>query len=226
MNIAGLPTPEMTPTFSRRYSMTESLGSIGADDEFFPNPPTQTRPLSASEQHFLYKSHNALLARINDLERVLMRRRESGGYSNGVSSRPLSLASNVSSTGSVAMNSVAESEPSDEMFRLIADLKAERDELKRDVDGWRTRVGDMENQMGVLAKRVENERRDAWVARSRVGLLEVEKGVLMKKMEAVDELIEKEKVLWEQERQILKEENVECKNRIGELVSELEGVKK
>jgi hypothetical protein len=124
------------------------------------------------------------------------------------------------------MGSAAGSEPSDEMLRLIADLKAERDELKRDVDGWRTRVGDMENQMSVLAKRVENERRDAWVARSRVGLLEVEKGVLMKKMEAVDELIEKEKILWEQERQILEEENVECKNRIGELVSELEGVKK
>ncbi|KIM45925.1 hypothetical protein M413DRAFT_64626 [Hebeloma cylindrosporum] len=226
MNLAGLPTPEMTPTFGRRYSATESLGSTGADDEFFPNPPTQTRPLSASEQHFLYKSHNALLARINDLERVLMRRRESGGYSNGASSRPLSLASNVSSTGSVAMGSAAGSEPSDEMLRLIADLKAERDELKRDVDGWRTRVGDMENQMSVLAKRVENERRDAWVARSRVGLLEVEKGVLMKKMEAVDELMEKEKGLWEQERQLLKEENVECKNRIGELVSELEGVKK
>jgi hypothetical protein len=226
MNIAGLPTPEMTPTFNRRYSTTESLGSTGADDEFFPNPPTQTRPLSASEQHFLYKSHNALLARINDLERVLMRRRESGGYSNGVSSRPLSVASSVSSVGSMAMDSAAGSEPSDEMLRLIADLKAERDELKRDVDGWRTRVGDMENQMSVLAKRVENERRDAWVARSRVGLLEVEKGVLMKKMEAVDELIEKEKRLWEQERQTLEEENVECKNRIGELVSELEGVKK
>jgi len=223
MNMAGLPTPEMTPTFCRRYSTTESLGSTGADDEFFPNPPTQTRPLSASEQHFLYKSHNALLARINDLERVLMRRRESGGYSNGVSSRPLSVAS---STGSVALDSAAGSEPSDEMLRLIADLKAERDELKRDVDGWRTRVGDMENQMSVLAKRVENERRDAWVARSRVGLLEVEKSVLMKKMEAVDELIEKEKGLWEQERQVLKEENVECKNRIGKLVSELEGVKK
>jgi hypothetical protein len=121
------------------------------------------------------------------------------------------------------------SELSDEMLRLIADLKAERDELKRDVDGWRTRVGDMENQMSVLAKRVENERREAWVARSRIGLLEVEKGLLTKKMEAVDELIashEKEKELWEQDRRKLEEESVGCQNRIGELESELEGVKK
>ena len=73
------------------------------------------------------------------------------------------------------------------MLRLIADLKAERDELKRDADGWRTRVGDMEAQLSVLAKRVENERRDAWVARSRGGLLEVEKGVLAKKVTALEE---------------------------------------
>ncbi|KAF9569452.1 hypothetical protein CPC08DRAFT_183985 [Agrocybe pediades] len=218
MNMAGLPTPEMTPTFGRRYSKDSVATST--DDEVFANHPTQTRPLSASEQHFLFKSHNALLARITDLERALsMRRRESGGYSNGGSSRPASVASNFSSS----------SEPSDEMLRLIADLKSERDELKRDVDGWRTRVSDMESQMNVLTKRVENERRDAWVARSRVGLLEVEKDVLKKKMEELDNLFaehEKEKSERETEMTKLTADNASLKARIAELESQLEQTKK
>ena len=247
MNIAGLPTPEMTPTsFGRRYSNAESLshasdtgsGGGGGTDEFFPpNPPTQSRPLSTSEQHFLFKSHNALLARITDLERALsVRRRESGGgYSQtgSMSSRPVSVAeSSFSSSGDERYSrrgSMGSSEPSDEMLRLIADLKAERDELKRDVDGWRTRVNNLENQTGVLAKRVDNERRDAWVARSRVGLLEVEKGVLAKKLEAVDELLElheSEKELWDQEKKSLRKENDLLKTRVGCLEGELESVKK
>jgi hypothetical protein len=155
-SITGLPTPDLTPTSERRYS---GFSSSGTDEDF-----THSRPLSASEQHFLFKSHNALLARITDLERALSSR-----------SRPLSSESDVSSN--------ATSEPSDEMLRLIADLKAERDELKRDVDGWRTRVGDLEKQIGIYARRVEAERRDAWVARSRVGLFEVEKSTLEKDLE-------------------------------------------
>ncbi|KAJ2964350.1 hypothetical protein NUW54_g14240 [Trametes sanguinea] len=67
-------------------------------------------------------------ARITDLERALKR--------SGPRSRPVSCASDASSA------STALSEPSDEMLQLIADLKAERDELKKDVDGWRNRVAD------------------------------------------------------------------------------------
>ncbi|KAF8204841.1 hypothetical protein BJ912DRAFT_1052165 [Pholiota molesta] len=253
-NLAGLPTPEMTPTFGRRYSSAstgerDSISSFGfgagrnssataatEDDSFFPAPPTQTRPLSASEQHFLFKSHNALLARITDLERALMmRRRESGGaYSAGGSSRPMSAASSRSSLdGAGSASPLSSSEPSDEMLRLIADLKAERDELKRDADGWRTRVSDMEAQLGVLAKRVENERREAWVARSRVGLLEVEKGVLSKKLDAVEELNalrREEHALqqkrWEEERGRLVGKEDESRRKVGELEAELERVRK
>jgi hypothetical protein len=225
VNCTGLPTPEMTPTFPRRSSNTESVST--GDDGFFPSPPTQSRPLSTSEQHFLFKSHNALLARITDLERALsVRRRESGGYSNsnGGSSRPLSVVSNMTTSDSGSANG----EPSDEMLCLIADLKAERDELKRDVDGWRTRVADLESQIGVFAKRVENERREAWVARSRVGLLEVEKATLSKKLEAVDELNalhDKEKGLINDQKTLLKKENEEFKKRLDALETELEFVK-
>ena len=217
VNYPALPTPETTPTFPRR---TDSVST--GEDEFFPSP--QTQPLSTSEQHFLFKSHNALLARITELERTLsVRRRESSGYShsNGGSSRPLSVVSTMSTSD-------GNGEPSDEMLRLIADLKAERDELKRDVDGWRTRVADLSSQIGVFAKRVENERREAWVARSRLGLLEVEKATLSKKLNALDELValhDKEKEIINNQKTSLKKENEEFKRRLDALETEFELVK-
>lgn len=146
-----LPTPDSTPT-DRRFSESSDVECVAE------------QPLTTSEQHFLFRSHNVLLARIMDLERTLRSRSMSR-------SRPLSMASEASA---------ASSEPSDEMLQLISDLKAERDELKRDIDGWRMRVADADKQAGVLARRVEAERRDAWVARSRLGLLEVEKRSLDK----------------------------------------------
>lgn len=148
-----LPTPEMTPT-ERRFS-------FASDHETLIE-----RPLSVADQHFLFRSHNLLLSRITELERTLRNRVPP--------SRHLSYASDTST---------ASSEPSDEMLRLISDLKAERDELKRDVDGWRQRVADADKQVSMLAKRIESERREAWVARSRLGLLEVERSGLEKSVE-------------------------------------------
>lgn len=114
-----------------------------------------------TEHQFLAQSHAILLTRIADLERALKSR-----------SRPQSMVSDSSY-----------SEPSDELLQLIADLKAERDELKKDCSGWRTRVADLEKQTGVLAKRVDIERREAWVSRERVGLLEVEKRAVARQAE-------------------------------------------
>lgn len=204
--MAGLPTPEMTPTFKERRnsgnSSISSRSSLNSNLDIASNGEEESastsafsrmsqsskhRSLTASEQHFLFKSHNALLARITDLERALsVRRRESYGFASspldGNTSRPMSTISDVSSNS-------APGEPNDEMLRLVADLKAERDELKRDVDGWRNRVSDLEKQIGIFTKRIDNERRDAWVARSRVGLLEVEKTTLLKDVEAKESVI-------------------------------------
>ena len=140
----GLPTPEPTPT-------TERHASTGSESDW-------GRPSSVSnEQHFLFQSQAALVTRISELERALASR---------TLSRPASFAApDISSGGS---------EPTDEMLHLVADLKAERDELKRDIDGWRTRVADLEKQTSVLAQRVNAERLEAWIARERLGLLEIE----------------------------------------------------
>ncbi|TCD70465.1 hypothetical protein EIP91_003226 [Steccherinum ochraceum] len=163
----GLPTPEMTPVSDRRQSAasTDSSGSRHSS--------RGSRPLSISEQHFLFQAHQTLVQRISDLERALSARPRS---------RPQSCASDASSQSEVV---------SDEMLQLIADLKAERDELKKDVDGWRNRIADSEKQMSLLFRRIENERREAWVARERVGLMEVEKRAVEKTLE--------EKMVWGEE---------------------------
>lgn len=154
----GLPTPEMTPTSERRYSITSDASSSSMSSQ----GTRSSRSLSTSEHHFLYQAHAALVQRISDLERVLSTRPRS---------RPLSYASEVS---------IPSEPPTDEMLQLVADLKAERDELKKDVEGWRTRLSDSEHQVTLLVKRVEVERREAWVARERAGLIEIEKKSLEK----------------------------------------------
>ncbi|KAF7353096.1 hypothetical protein MVEN_01277600 [Mycena venus] len=161
---AGLPTPEATPTSTdRRFSgfshnSISSRGSLSSttsnrlsttEDDFLTASAAAARPLSASEQHFLFKSHNALLARITDLERALSFRNNGGSFREG-GSRPSSVASAVSAASGSSSSDEPSGEPLDEMLRLVADLKAERDELKRDVEGWRVRVGDMEKQLGVF----------------------------------------------------------------------------
>ncbi|KAH7888077.1 hypothetical protein F5I97DRAFT_1936078 [Phlebopus sp. FC_14] len=158
----ALPSPEMTPT-ERRFSSSSDQSTL------------VEQPLTPAEQHFLFRSHKVLLARINELERTLRSR------SSSFSRRDSYAASEVST---------ASSEPSDEMLQLISDLKAERDELKRDVDGWRMRVADANKQTGILAKRIDVERREAWVARSRLGLLELENSKLEKAMDEKTEVLQ------------------------------------
>ncbi|KAI0313452.1 hypothetical protein OF83DRAFT_534701 [Amylostereum chailletii] len=143
---------------------SERRASLESDSDW-----SNSRPFLDSEHQFLYQSQAALVQRISDLEAALKSR-----------SRPQSFQSDVSSQST--------SEPSDEMLQLLADLKAERDELKKDVDGWRTRVADLEKQTGTLARRVDQERREAWVARERVGLLEVERRTAVKVAEEKEAL--------------------------------------
>lgn len=224
---AGLPTPEMTPVLSRRCSVSESIrSSRSGDEDFFPAHPSH-RPLSVSEQHFLYKSHTALLMRITDLEKALSIRRTSmSGYSTGDGSRPTSTLSDTSLPSEVT--SPGSSEPSDEMLALVRDLKAERDELKKDVDGWRVRVADLDKQLVLVASRAENERKEAWLARSRVGLLDGEKAELVKRMEALDKVVaglEEEKLSIEQQNLALKEEVAIKDQRIEALEEELQKAK-
>ncbi|KAF8639971.1 hypothetical protein AX17_001219 [Amanita inopinata Kibby_2008] len=222
-NYAGLPTPEMTPK-DRRFSLAESIKNVASEDEYFPNLPARARPLSVSEQHFLVKSHNALLARITDLERILSMRLSSRSSYLLTNSRPASLASDFSTSSE--QSSSALGEPSDEMLQLIADLKAERDEYKRDVDAWRGRVNELDSKLAMMAKRVEAERREAWIARSRVGLLEVEKASLEKRLESCETSLASlgnEKRFLEVEKRKLQQEVSQINTELTEVRRQLQG---
>lgn len=182
-----LPTPELTPT-EHRFSLASDQESL------------VEQPLSVADQHFLFRSHHVLLSRITELERTLK--------SHASRSRHISYTSEAS---------VSASGPNDEMLQLISDLKAERDELKRDVDGWRQRVADADKQASLLAKRIESERREAWVARSRLGLLEVEKSGLEKSLEAKTATLAQstaEKELLTRERDGMKDEIMKLNVRL------------
>ncbi len=111
-----------------------------------------------------------LLARITELERVLT-----------VRTRSPSVAS--SSSRQLSISSVVSEQPSDEMLCLVRDLKAERDDLTRDICVYQTQMEQMERQIVTLTRRVENERCDAWQARERMGVLEVEKKQLSHALE-------------------------------------------
>lgn len=184
----SLPTPEPTPTSPippLHAALPTALPSLAsASTSVIPN---LDRPLSPTEQAFLFRSHTSLLCRISDLEQTI-----AGGRLRSSSCIGAELPTGVAlrkdedhgsnerpiSTTSMSTNSEPESlpsQPSDEMLQLVSDLKAERDELVRDADGWRMRVTDLEKQIGTLTRRVEAERREAWVVRERLGLVEVEK---------------------------------------------------
>ncbi len=161
---AGLPTPDGTPTFERRPSASSTASDevVGKDRR------------TASEEIFMQQSHASLLARISELELAL----SSQGRSR---SRPTSIMSDVSSTAS--------SEPPDELLHLVADLKWERDELNRDIDGWRQRVRDLEHSKGVMERRLDAERRENWLKGEKLGLVEVEKENLSRQMKMKESVI-------------------------------------
>ncbi len=215
-NHAGLPTPEATPNYlERHFSLSESIKS-SSDDEFFLPKATESRPLSAGEQHFLIKSHNALLARITDLERALSRRMSS---SVSYHRRPVSVSSDISYSSDQTGTTLGE--PDDEMLQLMADLKAERDEYKRDVDAWRGRVNEMDNKLAMMAKRVEAERRDAWIARSKAGLMEIERTSMGKKLEGSEALLTK----VQEEKKALELQNRHLQDEIARARTDLIQVK-
>jgi hypothetical protein len=106
------------------------------------------------------------------------------------------------------------------MLHLVADLKAERDELKRDIDGWRTRVASLDQKTGELAQRVDRERREAWVARERLGLLEIEKRAAVRSAEqsAATMLgLQAELIATKAELRALQEETARNKETVLEL---------
>ena len=210
------------------------------------------RPLSPTEQAFLFRSHTTLLCRISDLEKAIAGGRGRLPPGSGVgldansgfgleelrdrsssSERPMSTMSVASECDSVAS---LLSQPSDEMLQLVSDLKAERDELMRDADAWRMRIGSLEKQIGTLTRRVEAERKESWVIRERLGLIEVEKKRVRddldrgrlecKKLEEAVRAAVEAKVQAEEEREALSKALMEERRKCAAGELEVESLRK
>lgn len=160
----ALPTPESTPT-------------------------TSERPLSPSEQAFLFNNQASLLSRISELERVLASR-----------SRPISSIS--TSSRQLSMSSVTSEVQSTEMLRIIQDLKAERDDLSRDLSLAQSKAENLESQILLLNRKVEAERRDGWLAKQNEQVLKADNANISKELEKANfQIIQlKEDLAWFQEK--------------------------
>lgn len=113
-----------------------------------------------AQSTFLAQSHASFLVRIADLEAALSR---------------------------ATTPSPAFTDPSEEWLDMLADLKSERDQLKKSLDELRVHCDDQEKEIAVLGRRLDNERRDVWVTKEKLQLAEAEKQTLSKEKETLFE---------------------------------------
>jgi predicted nucleic acid-binding Zn-ribbon protein len=157
----------------RRASNSETALTLPSSDTnrqtLTPSPsPTfekHRRSLSPTERlaqsAYFAQSHASFLARIAELEAALAR--------------------------STATPSPAPTEPSEELLEMLADLKAERDLLKRSLDDLIARYNDQEKQLNALSRRLDNEKRDGWVHREKLRRAEAEKQTVEQEKEDLNE---------------------------------------
>lgn len=152
----------------RRSEATLNLPTTSANPQTLTPSPSPTfekhrRSLSPTEllaqSAYFAQSHASFLARIAELEAALAR------------STP----------------SPAPTEPSEELLEMLADLKAERDSLKRNFDDLFAQYKDQEKQINALGRRLDNEKRDGWVSKEKLARAEAEARAVVKENEALDE---------------------------------------
>lgn len=124
-----------------------------------PSPTFESHRRSLSPTEFLAQSHTSILvARIAELEAVL---------------------------GRIASPSPALTEPSEELLEMLADLKAERDQLKRSLDELLARYTDQEKEIATLGRQLDKEKRDGWISKEKLSRAEAEKSELARQNEGL-----------------------------------------
>ncbi len=144
----GFLTPDASSS-SLAPSSSPRFGARGRSPS-----PGRSSTSSADDAHtaYLTQSHTSLLARIAELENALTIRDDR--------SEPV-LA-----------------EPSEELLELLADLKTERDNLKKELDDAHAKTVEHEKQVTILGRRVDNERREVWVTKEKLAIAEAASKVI------------------------------------------------
>lgn len=155
--VTGLPTPGPTPTLERRQSLSSSI---------VPSVEDRDRR-NTSEEIFLHQSHAVLLSRIRELEHALR-----------IRSRPTSLYSDESS------EQLAEGS---ELLQLVADLKADRDGLNRDLSTSTKRSEELAERFKELQHSLDTESREGALKSEKISSLESEKITLQRQIRLKDQ---------------------------------------
>jgi uncharacterized protein involved in exopolysaccharide biosynthesis len=82
-------------------------------------------------------------------------------------------------------------EPSEELLEMLADLKTERDNLKKELDDAHTKTAEHEKQVATLSRRVDNERREVWVTKEKLAIAEAASKVIEEERDELRARVEK-----------------------------------
>ena len=115
---------------------------------------------------------------------------QSSYYAHSHASFVARIAELEAALGRTTAPSPSLTEPSEELLELLSDLKAERDQLKHNFDLLTSRFGELEQQLSVLGRKLDNEKREAWVSKEKLRTkeednrrLDAEKDVLKEEVE-------------------------------------------
>jgi hypothetical protein len=144
----GLLTPDASSSSLAR-SLSPRFDTRGRSPS-----PGRSSASSPDDAHtaYLAQSHASLLTRIAELENALTIKDDR--------SEP------------------ALAEPSEELLEMLADLKTERDNLKKELDGARAKTAEYEKDITILNRRVDNERREVWVTKEKLAIAEAASKVI------------------------------------------------
>ncbi|KAG9053988.1 hypothetical protein FS842_006543 [Serendipita sp. 407] len=175
-------TPTMSPTMGRRS--VSGSGSYSGTSMGSPTPSRRSKSpteLLVTQSSYLAQSHASLLARISELEAALLR-------------------------ATSASPALTTSEPSEELLEMLSDLKAERDQLKRSLNVLTERFGELEKTLTSLGRKLDHEKREAWVSKEKLRVKEEEMNVLTNEKEILQEEVEELRSLLGSARAAAREE--------------------
>ena len=144
-----------------------SLASPRCDPRGRSPSPGRSTASSSDDAHaaYLTQSHTSLLERIAELENALTIRDDQ---------------SEATLAG-----------PSEELLGMLADLKTERDNLKKELDDAHTKTAEYEKQAAILNRRVDNERREVWVTKEKLAIAEAASKVIEEERDELRAQVEK-----------------------------------
>ncbi|KAG8987978.1 hypothetical protein FRB90_003044, partial [Tulasnella sp. 427] len=176
-NLSVTPSSSAAPLRRQSLPMTPGLTPNTAVTCRSNSPTTPSDSISssrASSEFFQNQAVSSLLCRIASLEEALALSTAATSPSSDAQmsfpslERLASLEEEDECGIPKAHMSRAGRQSTDDLIDIIAELKAERDELNGDIVGWRTRCADLTHSSEALQRRLADERRELLLLHQRL----------------------------------------------------------